>query len=82
MIIAIASDHASLLAVLSSTHHVLWATRAGGWLGVGNDPRYSKSRCFDPFPFPEPEEPVGARLSAIGEELDATRKRVLTEHPD
>lgn len=82
MIIAIASDHASLLAVLSSAHHVLWATRAGGWLGVGNDPRYSKSRCFDPFPFPVLHGALESRLSAAGEELDATRKRLLAEHAD
>ncbi len=82
MIIAIALNDAEHLAVLSSTHHVVWATRTGGWLGVGNDPRYSKSRCFDPFPFPDPPEPVRLRLRALGEELDETRKRVLAEHPD
>jgi hypothetical protein len=31
-------------------------TSNGRWpraaLGVGNDPRYNKSRCFEPFPFP------------------------------
>lgn len=26
---------------------------AGARLGVGNDPRYNKTRCFDPFPFPD-----------------------------
>lgn len=54
----------------------------GGWLGYGNDPRYSKSRCFDPFPFPDPSEAIRARLRALGEELDATRKAVQAEHPD
>lgn len=39
--------------VLSSVVHVSWATAAGGRLGVGNDPRYNKSRCFDTFPFPD-----------------------------
>src|SRR5690606_20277041 len=44
--------------MLSSRFSVEWALRAGG-LGLGNDPRYSKSRVFDPFPFPyaTPEQP-------------------------
>src|SRR5690606_15721131 len=32
--------------------HVTWALATGARLGVGNDPRYNKTRCFDPFPFP------------------------------
>jgi hypothetical protein len=55
--------------------------RTGGWLGVGNDPRYSKSRCFDPFPFPDASEAQKAAIGAIAEELDAHRKRVLSDHP-
>ncbi len=82
MIIVIASDDAVRLALLSSRPHVVWATRAGGWLGIGNDPRYSKSRCFDPYPFPDVNEASASRLRALGEELDATRKRVLTDNPD
>jgi hypothetical protein len=82
MIIAIAFADGASLALLSSKVHVTWATRAGGWLGVGNDPRYSKSRCFDPFPFPDPSEAIRATLRALGEELDATRKTVQAEHPD
>jgi hypothetical protein len=82
MIVAIASDDAAHLAVLSSRIHVTWATASGGRLGVGNDPRYSKSRCFDPFPFPDPSFALLQKLRAAGEELDAHRKRVLAEHPD
>ena len=25
----------------------------GSWLGVGNDPRYTPTTCFDTFPFPQ-----------------------------
>src|SRR5215217_1682954 len=82
MIIAVASADAVDLAVLSSRIHTTWAPILGGWLGIGNDPRYSKSRCFDPFPFPDPSETLKARLRTLGEELDATRKRVQAEHPD
>lgn len=48
--------------------HVIWALATGGRLGVGNDPRYIKTRCFETFPFPElnsPSHPVGA--SAAGD---------------
>lgn len=52
-------------------------------MGIGDDPRYSKSRCFDPFPFPaDVPEPLKARIRAEAEALDALRKRVLAEHPD
>ncbi|MFN4295637.1 MAG: class I SAM-dependent DNA methyltransferase [Brevundimonas sp.] len=82
MVIAIADADPWLLGVLSSRVHTTWAPVLGGWLGYGNDPRYSKSRCFDPFPFPDPDEAIRATLRALGEELDATRKTVQAEHPD
>jgi hypothetical protein len=81
MLVAVGSDDAFLLGVLSSRIHVVWALRAGGWLGVGNDPRYSKSRCFDPFPFPDDSNNSTATVEAMAENLDAHRKRVLAEHP-
>lgn len=82
MIIAVASDDAYALGVLSSRFHCQWAVRAGGWLGMGNDPRYSKSRCFDPFPFPVASERSKSAIRAAAEEIDALRKRVLSEHPE
>lgn len=81
MLVAVASDDALHLGVLSSRIHVVWALRAGGWLGVGNDPRYSKSRCFDPFPFPAADDLQRHRIRVLAEELDAHRKRVLEAHP-
>lgn len=81
MLIAIGSDDAFHLGVLSSRIHTSWALRAGGWLGMGNDPRYSKSRCFDPFPFPEASETQKSKIRDIAEELDAQRKAVLA-NPD
>ncbi|MCA6243640.1 MAG: class I SAM-dependent DNA methyltransferase [Phenylobacterium sp.] len=82
MLVVVATDDAAVLAILSSRLHTTWAQILGGWLGYGNDPRYTKSRCFDPFPFPDPDENLKAQLRALGEELDATRKRVQAEHPD
>ncbi|WP_245823380.1 type IIL restriction-modification enzyme MmeI [Antarctobacter heliothermus] len=80
-IVAIGIQSADALAVLSSNHHLKWALAAGGWLGVGNDPRYTKSRCFDPFPFPDLTDPQKTGLSALGEDLDAHRKRQQAAHP-
>lgn len=80
MLVAIGTDDAFALGVLSARLHGVWALRAGGWLGMGNDPRYSKSRCFDPFPFPDATEPQKTTIRAIAEELDAHRKRVLAQH--
>lgn len=81
MLIAIASDDAANLSILSSRSHVVWALAAGGRLGYGNDPRYNKSRCFDPFPFPTLTDPQRVYLRALGEELDAHRKQQQAEHP-
>jgi hypothetical protein len=51
-LISIGLPSAEHLCVLSSGLHILWALKAGGRLGMGNDPRYNNSRCFDTFPFP------------------------------
>ena len=51
-LIAIALADAFSLGVLSSRTHVDWSLAAGSWLGVGNDPVYVKTRCFEAFPFP------------------------------
>jgi hypothetical protein len=83
MLVAIASDDASHLALLSSRVHVLWALTAGGRLGYGNDPRYNKSRCFETFPFPAlSESPLKQHIRDLGERLDAHRKRQQELHPD
>jgi hypothetical protein len=74
---------AALLSILSSRIHYRWYAANSAMLGVyDQDAVYVKSRCFDPFPFPDPSEDLKARLRALGEELDATRKRVQAEHPD
>ncbi|MCP3736337.1 class I SAM-dependent DNA methyltransferase [Sphingomonas sp. RP10(2022)] len=83
MLVCIASNDAFDLGILSSRFHVSWATASGGRLGVGDDPRYSKSRCFDPFPFPaNVSEPLKDRIRHEAEALDALRKQVLAAHDD
>lgn len=81
-LVAVARDDAFYLGVLSSRIHVTWALRAGGWLGVGNDSVYVKSRCFDPFPFPLATAAQRERISLAAEALDAHRKERQALHPN
>ena len=81
-LIVIASADAAVLGTLSSRVHVLWSLSAGGRLGVGNDPRYNKTRCFDPFPFPAWTDTQRERLRTLGEQLDAHRKGRQALHPE
>jgi len=81
MLVCIALDDAYALGVLSSRVHGVWALAAGGRLGVGNDPRYNKTRCFEPFPFPVATPEQQARIRKLAETLDAHRKRQQAAHP-
>ena len=80
-LIAIALDDALSLSVLSSRLHTHWAIQAGGWLGVGNDSVYVKTRCFDPFPFPLLGETAKADLAKLGDRLDAFRAARIADVP-
>lgn len=80
-VVAIASADAFLLGVLSSRVHLVFALRAAGRLGVGNDPRYQHSSTFLPFPFPAVSEASTPRIRALGESLDAHRKQRQAMHP-
>nr|MDQ2861866.1 class I SAM-dependent DNA methyltransferase [Pseudomonadota bacterium] len=77
----VAVDDAWVLALLSSQAHDLFARDVGGRAGRANTPVYN-TECFTRFPFPDPEASLKVKLRALGEELDATRKRVQVEHPD
>ncbi|WP_338415233.1 DNA methyltransferase [uncultured Sphaerotilus sp.] len=79
-LIAIALSGREHLGVLSSVVHVTWALASGSRLGVGNDPVYVKTRCFETFPFPEPEVATANRISKLAEELDAFRKARQAAH--
>lgn len=82
MLIAICLVDAVKLAVLSARVHAVWVEANAGSLGayIGNV-RYNKSRCFDPFPFPDPTEAQKAHLRSLGEQLDAHRKAQQKAHP-
>jgi response regulator of citrate/malate metabolism len=82
MVTAFALEDAFYLGVLSSHIHVLWSLAAGGRMGVGNDPRYTKTQCFDPYPFPAATESQKATIRDLGAQLDAHRKERLDAHDD
>jgi hypothetical protein len=77
----IATDDAYVLGILSSRIHLVWALATGGRLGVRNDPRYNKTRCFDPFPFPVCEKEQQQAIRGLADSLDAHRKRQQDLHP-
>ncbi|HEX8578466.1 MAG TPA: DNA methyltransferase, partial [Allosphingosinicella sp.] len=79
-LVCIGFESAYHLGVISSRLHLAFTQSAGGLLE--DRPVYVKSSCFDPFPFPDAAPDQRIRIGAIAEELDATRKEVLAEHPD
>lgn len=81
-LIAIASEDAFHLGVLTSALHVAWALAQGGTLE--NRPRYNNSRCFETFPFPDIESAglLAERIRALAEHIDAHRKAQLVAHAD
>lgn len=81
-ILAIALSDAHTLGVLSSRIHETWYLASAGKRGVyERDAVYVKSRCFDPFPFPDATEHQREAIRRAAEALDAIRKQVLLEHP-
>ncbi len=80
MLVCMASDDAFHLGVLKSRHHLMWTTASGG--SLEDRPRYTKSACFDPFPFPAASEPQRRAIRELAEELDETRKTVLASEGD
>lgn len=85
-LVAIALSDAYHLGVLSSSSHGIWALAAGSWLGVGNDPVYVKTRCFEAYPFPDHETGLTSeltqRIQSLGEQLDSHRKIQQSTFPD
>ncbi|MCY4465872.1 MAG: N-6 DNA methylase [Chloroflexi bacterium] len=65
--------------LLNSSIHELWSLRLASWHGVGNDPTYNNTTCFETFPFPwspgheDETDPAHAAISAAAKELQAER---------
>jgi len=85
-LVVIALSDAAQLGVLSSNIHTAWALSAGSWLGVGNDPVYVKTRCFETFPFPTEDTgltpALSERIRSLAEQLDAHRKQRQAARPE
>lgn len=77
-LIAIVSDRASALGVLSSEIHGVWALAAGATLE--DRPVYNKSTCFECFPFPDADETQESSIGRLAEEIDAHRRVKQSEH--
>ena len=51
-VVVVAREALDFLGVLMSSIHELWSLKMGGWHGVGNDPQYNVTTCFETFPMP------------------------------
>jgi hypothetical protein len=80
-LVAIAFDDAYQLGILMSAIHLTWTAANSGRIGFGNDPVYVKTRCFDPFPFPDCTDAQKQTVRDLAERLDAHRKRQQQLHP-
>ena len=81
-IVVIAIDDSFVLGILSSRQHIIWALATGGWLGVGNDPTYNHTDCFNKFPFPAATDDQKQTIRVLAEQLDSHRKRQQALHPE
>lgn len=84
MLLAIALDHPHFLGVLQSRIHLEWTYANCGLLGVASfaqGHRYTKTKIFDPFPFPDATDAQRAAIAELAEELDQTRKLAIAETP-
>jgi len=77
-LLVFARDDDYFLGVLHSRVHEVWSLRQGSRHGVGNDPVYTPTTCFETFPLPWPpgSEPAGdARVVAIAAAAKALDER-------
>ena len=81
-----ARDDAYFFGVLHSRLHENWSLVTSSRHGVGNDPTYNNTTCFETFPFPWPpgREPAGdPRVEAIAEAArDLVEKRARWLNPE
>ncbi|MBP6225331.1 MAG: adenine methyltransferase [Rhizobacter sp.] len=64
VVIVVARSDDITFGILHSRFHELWSLRMCTFLGVGNDPRYTPTTCFETFPFPEGMTPKDTKLGA------------------
>lgn len=87
-LVVIARDDDTSFGILHSRFHEAWALRLCTFLGVGNDPRYTPTTCFETFPFPDgltpnlpaatyADDPRAKAIAAAARRLDALRQAWL-----
>lgn len=74
---AICRDDDFTFGVLSSRMHTVWATANASRHGVGNDPTYNASDCFETFPFPTATPEVRATIADAARALHELRNSWL-----
>lgn len=82
MLVVIGSDDSFHLGTLQSAIHLHWTYANCALLGVASfeqGHRYTKSRIFDTFPFPDPAPDKRTTIADLAEDLDVTRKLALIE---
>jgi hypothetical protein len=77
-LVCVGLEDAYALGVLSSVFHATWALAAGSRLGIDATPRYNKSSCFEPFPFPDPPGVLRKKIASVAERIHAHREAALT----
>jgi len=74
--------------ILHSHLHEVWSLATCSWHGVGNDPTYNASTCFETFPFPEgltpnipaadyADDPCAQAIAAAAKRLNELRENWL-----
>ena len=80
-LISIGLESPHYLGILSSRIHIIWALASGSRLGIGNDPVYNKSTCFDAFPFAELTDHQKQSIGDVAEKIDQHRKQQQNQYP-
>lgn len=87
-IILIDSESDVIFGILSGSLHEVWTLSNCQYHGVGNDPVYTPSDCFDTFPFPDgltpnipateyAKDPRAVKIAAAAAELNELRENWL-----
>jgi type II restriction/modification system DNA methylase subunit YeeA len=83
-----ARDDDAFFGILQSRLHEIWSLATASWHGVGNDPTYNATVCFETFPFPPgltPDRPAASyatnphaqAIAKAAQALVAARERWL-----
>ncbi len=72
-----ARDDDYFFGILHAKVHQVWALANASSHGVGNDPTYNSTTCFETFPFPRPTDAQKATIAAAAKELNELRENWL-----